>query len=78
MNFLIQRLYGETSFTIMDILIEEQGEAAAGESEENKRILKRIYESNDLDERHLICAEFLGYKKQAQDLRDWLAKKNRR
>lgn len=78
MNFLIQRLYGEVSMTLIDILIEEQGQAAAGTNEEYQMVLKRIYSSNDLDERHMICAEFLGYTEHANTLREWIAKKGKR
>lgn len=78
MNFLIQRLYGEISMSIIDMLIEEQGQAAAGTNEEYQMVLKRIYNSNDLDERHMICAEFLGYTEQANTLREWIAKKGKR
>ena len=78
MNFLIQRLYGEVNMTLIDILIEEQGQAAAGTNEEYQMVLKRIYNSNDLDERRMICAEFLGYTEQANTLREWIAKKGKR
>jgi hypothetical protein len=77
MNFLIQRLYGEVSMTLIDVLIEEQGQAA-GTNEEYQIVLKRIYNSNDLDERHLICAEFLGYTEQANTFRERIAKKGKR
>jgi hypothetical protein len=78
MNFLIQRIYGEISMSIIDVLIEEQGEAAAGNNEDYQMVLKRIYNSNDLDERRMICAEFLGYTEQANTLREWFAEKGKR
>lgn len=78
MEFLIKRLYGTVSMSLIAVLIEEQGEAAAGKNEQYKLVLQRIYESNDLDQCHLICAEFLGYEDAAQRLREWIAKKKSR
>jgi hypothetical protein len=68
-----QKLYGEISMYAMDMIIEEQclPVAPAAETE----LLKRIYECNDMDERHLMCAEYLGYEDAAKALREWIAKK---
>ena len=73
-----QKLYGETSFTAMDYIIEEQCLPVAPQGSRERELLLKMYESNDLDERHLICAEYLGYEEHAQTLRDWIAKKAKR
>lgn len=73
-----QKLYGESSFTAMDAILEEQCIPYAPEGSKELELFKKMYESNDLDERQLMCAEYLGYNDHAQQLREWLKKKSAR
>jgi hypothetical protein len=74
-----QKLYGEISLTAMDYIIEEQCLPVATPGSNEHALLRQIYETNDLDERHLICARYLGYDEHAQQLEAWIdAKKLRK
>lgn len=71
-----QKLYGEISMTAMDYIIEEQCLPVAIPGTREHTLLREIYETNDLDKRHLICAEYLGYDEHAQTLRNWIEQKS--
>lgn len=70
-----QKLLGEISMTAMDYIIEEQCLPVATAGSREHALLRQIYETNDLDERHAICAEYLGYDEHAKTLRKFIAKK---
>jgi hypothetical protein len=61
----------------MDYIIEEQCLPVAAEGSKERELLIEIYETNDLDKRHALCADYLGYHEEAQQLRDWIAKKRK-
>lgn len=63
MNVLFQQLYGMASMSAMDAKIEEQLQHF--QTEADRELLQRIYESNDLDEREALIAQRLGYMEQA-------------
>lgn len=69
MNVLFQQLYGMTSMTsmkAMDAKIEEQLQHSIPEDE--RRLLQKIYESSNLDEREALIAQRLGYLEVAHHL----------
>ena len=72
-----QKLYGEISMTAMDYIIEEQCLPVATPGSREHALLREMYETNDLDRRHLICAEYLGYDDHAAQLRTWIQNKRR-
>lgn len=63
---LYKQLYGMASMTAMDAKIEEQ--LGFSIPAEDRELLTKIYESNDLDEREALLAEKLGYEEQAMYL----------
>jgi hypothetical protein len=73
-----QKLYGEISLTAMDYFIEEHCFPVAPEGSKERALLQEIYETNDLDKRHALCADYLGYHEEAQQLRDWIEKKRKK
>lgn len=56
-----KKLFGEISMYAMDTLIKEQCLPVAGEGTPERAVLQALLESNDMDERHLMCAKYLGY-----------------
>lgn len=77
MNMQFLRLLDERSMTAMDLIIEQNLPLATANSPERDALLAML-DSNDLDKRHLICAEYLGREDHAQQLRAWIAKKRDR
>lgn len=75
MNAHFQKLLGECSMSAMDAIIEEQCMPVAAEGSPDRATLQQIYESNDLDQRHMLCAQYLGYTELAAQLAFWIAKK---
>lgn len=73
-----QKLYGENSMMAMDAIIQEQCLPVAPIGSEERTLLLQMYESNDLDERHLICAKYLGYTEAASVLEAWIFSKRTR
>lgn len=63
---LYKQLYGMASMTAMDAKIEEQ--LGFSIPDEDRQLLTKIYESNDLDEREALLAEKLGFHEQAMYL----------
>lgn len=73
MNVLFQQLYGMIAMSAMDAKIEEQLQHSLPPDERMR--LEAIYASNDMDERHALCAQRLGYHEQAQHLFDRVQQK---
>lgn len=55
---IFEKIYNCNSMIRIDHLCEEQNLELNNPA---AIALKKIYESNDLDERHAICAEWMGY-----------------
>ena len=72
---IFEKILDTNSMTRIDYLCEEQNLELNNPA---AIALKKIYESNDLDERLLIAHEWLGNFHEAQQLREWLAKKNKK
>ncbi len=75
MRHYFQNLYDQKSMSIMDHYIDEQCLPASIKNFREYDLLLEIYRSNDLDERRLICAEYLGYTDEAENLRQFIVKK---
>jgi len=73
---LYKQLYGMASMTAMDVKIEEQ--LGFSIPDEDRKLLTKIYESNDLDEREALLAERLGFLEQALFLFDRVQRKRGR
>jgi hypothetical protein len=73
-----QKLYDNCSMAAMDAIIEEQCLPFAHVDTPEHDLLIDILVCNDLDGRHLICANYLGYIEDAQQLQDWIEVKKRR
>lgn len=74
---LLRYLIDTRSFTVMDWKLVE-ALFAPDWSEEERIVIRRIYESNDLDERWMLCHEALGNTAETAELRTWLANKQER
>lgn len=74
---LIRLIYGMNSITMIDYKIEDWRDKIEM-TDVQRGLLKRIYESNDLDERWAICAQILGHEERARQLFHWIEKKRGR
>ncbi len=74
---LIEKIHKENSLNMINFLIDEIWENHTL-LDSQKKMLKEIQDANDLDRIRLICAEFLGYEKEATELRAWLLRKPKR
>jgi hypothetical protein len=72
---IFEKILDTNSMTRIDYLCEEQNLELNNPA---AIALKKIYESNDLDQRHLIAHEWLGNFDEAKKLREWLLKKNKK
>ena len=73
MRFLFQELLDAPSRGAVDYIIKEQCLPTAPPGSKERELFVRISEMDDLNEQHLACAEYLGYRQLAEAIRGWIA-----
>lgn len=71
---IFEQIIASNSMIHIDLLLEQ----ALATATEDTPTVRKIYESNDLDERWLLAHEQLGNHDKAQVLRQWLELKHDR